>query len=423
MRSTGYDNYYKAGWNLCNSVSDLLKQVEPFLDVVDGASALAMLEAIIEPLIGEWYNYDQEGEMGEAFSEAGNLLTEAILSVDLSKTERKKWIKQLNAWEADLSDYGLDGTFEAAIAAAEQGWDYAPLQEVFQGHITEQGAWQGDIPHYADELALARLNVLERQGRTQEYLYLAEAEGQTACYLTMLVKLDRGAEAVDYAIKYAGSAGEALALASALHARNQTDNALKIAQHGLTLHGQSAELARWLRDVAAASEKPELAVKAAVAAFRRTHLLEDYKAAQKVAGNQWEQVKPDLLAHLKNAEYAFDRIDIYLREGLLEEAMQAVDRESYPDYSTVGKVVDMVWKTHQDWTIKHCKQQAEPIMDQGKSKYYLHAARWVERAGKAYLAANQHTEWQNYLESLIQKHARKYALRPLLEELRKLSVA
>jgi uncharacterized Zn finger protein len=62
-------------------------------------------------------------------------------------------------------------------------------------------------------------------------------------------------------------------------------------------------------------------------------------------------------------------------------------------------------------------------MNQGKSKYYCHAARWVERVGKAYLAANRHKEWHTYLEGLIQQHVRKYSLRPMLEELRKLSVA
>jgi hypothetical protein len=33
--------------------------------------------------------------------------------------------------------------------------------------------------------------VLERQGRSQEYLYLAEAEGQTERYVAMLVRLGR----------------------------------------------------------------------------------------------------------------------------------------------------------------------------------------------------------------------------------------
>lgn len=56
------------------------------------------------------------------------------------------------------------------MAAAELGWDYPPLVQVLQGEITERGAWGKEAPSYADALTIARLNVLERQARYQEYL-------------------------------------------------------------------------------------------------------------------------------------------------------------------------------------------------------------------------------------------------------------
>jgi hypothetical protein len=62
---------------------------------------------------------------------------------------------------------------------------------VLRGEIADRGAWEGEAPDYADALTIARLHVLERQGRFQEYLYLAEAEGQTERYMTMLVRLGR----------------------------------------------------------------------------------------------------------------------------------------------------------------------------------------------------------------------------------------
>ena len=123
----------------------------------------------------------------------------------------------MDSWQQGLDDYGGDDVFAAAQAAATQGWDYSPLKRVLQGTITEKGAWAGEAPAYADELAVARLNVLERRGRWQEYLYLAEAESQTEAYVTMLVRLDRAQEAVDYGLAYLGTTQEALALARALH--------------------------------------------------------------------------------------------------------------------------------------------------------------------------------------------------------------
>ncbi|MFK5952239.1 MAG: hypothetical protein QM498_04215 [Desulfobacterium sp.] len=44
----------------------------------------------------------------------------------------------------------------------------------------------------------------------------------------------------------------------------------------------------------------------------------------------------------------------------------------------------------------------------------------LERAGKAYLAAESQKEWHDYLEGLIIKHSRKYFLRLRLEALRAL---
>ena len=57
-------------------------------------------------------------------------------------------------------------------------------------------------------------------------------------------------------------------------------------------------------------------------------------------------------------------------------------------------------------------------MDSGKSKYYHHAVRWLEKTRRAYLGADRAEEWLTYLEGLISKHARKYSLRPQLEGLR-----
>jgi uncharacterized Zn finger protein len=53
-----------------------------------------------------------------------------------------------------------------------------------------------EIPDYADDLALIRLKILKRQESYQEYLYLAQSEGQTQQYLTMLGHLGRVEDAV-----------------------------------------------------------------------------------------------------------------------------------------------------------------------------------------------------------------------------------
>ena len=268
-------------------MSELLNQVMPFLEANDGNNALLVLEAMVEPYIDTWFDYDDsDGELGAVFGEIGPLFTEALLSADLSSDERRAWADKLTVWQGEISDYGIDEAFDAAIAAAEQGWDYPPLQKVLQGHITNKGAWEDEAPWYADDLAVARLNVLERQGRTTEYLYLAEAEGQTALYLTMLVKVERSEEAVEYGMKYMAMTDEALVLGQTLREHNHPLEALKIAEYGLSLEGAVQTLACWLRDFATEMNQPEIALKAAQVAFADSFSLENYQTTEAIAGEK-----------------------------------------------------------------------------------------------------------------------------------------
>lgn len=411
--------YWHVG-GVAQQMSQLFSKAKPFLEAGDGENALLILEAITEPYVDRWFEFEDEGELSGLFAEVGSLFAEAILSADLSPDERKTLAKKLTGWQREVEDYGVDEAFDVAIAAAEQGWDYPPLLKVLrEGQITEKGAWEDESPWYADDLAAARLKVLERQGRTTEYLRLAEAEGQTALYLTMLVKLGRGQEAVAYAQQYMTTTDEALALAQALREHNQPGDALKIAEQGLSLHGESLPLARWLRDFATQVFQPELALQAAKVAFGRSPSLAEYLATEAVAGSAWPAAKEELLKQLAATHYAPGKIDIYLHEGMVDEAVKAVDKSAYLGYDALERVVDAATQSHPDWAIRQCRKQAEEIMDGGKSQYYHHAIRWLEKARLAYLAAGQTQEWRSYLEGLINKHARKYSLRPQLEALRK----
>ncbi|MGD9101034.1 MAG: SWIM zinc finger family protein [Anaerolineae bacterium] len=410
--------YWHTG-GMVSQLEELVQQAQPFLEAGDGRNALVILEAVAEVYVDRWLEFDDsDGYLGGLFGDLGPAFAEALLSADFSEQERAAWADKLTAWQEELDDYGIEDGFDVAIAAAVQGWDYAPLQRAMQGHIAERGAWEDESPWYADELAVVRLNVLESQGRTEEYLHLAEAEGQTARYVTMLVKLGRGQEAVAYGLKYLGTTGEALALAQALREHDLHQEAMQIAEHGLTLHGHTHTLACWLRDFAAGIGQAELALQAARAAFTSSPSLADYQAARPLAGADWPQVKADLLKHLAAQDYASAKVNIYLHEGMVDEAVKAVDKHSY-GYDALERVVEAAYKSHPDWVIRKCKAQAERIMDAGQSKYYHHAVNWLGRARQAYLAAGRVDQWRTYLEGLIVKHARKYSLRPKLEALRK----
>ena len=204
------------------AVSDILGRAKQLLEGGDGHGALVVLEAVTEEYLAGWELLDDsDGEVSDFFRELGAVWTEALLTAELSAKGRRAWIPKLEAWQAEIDDYGVDDAFGPALSAAEQGWEYPPLQRVLQGEITEQGAWEGDAPDWADELTDARLAILERQERFEEYLHLAEAEGQTDRYATMLVRLGRGADALAYAREQLVTPQETLTLATALWERGE----------------------------------------------------------------------------------------------------------------------------------------------------------------------------------------------------------
>ena len=411
--------YWHVG-DIVNQVRQMLDQAWAFIEAGDGRNALIILEAITDEYVEGWVMLDDsDGYASEFFSDLGPAWTEALLTADLTPQERQTWADRLTRWQEEISDYGVDDVFDAAQAAALLGWDYPPLQRVLQGQITEQGAWEGEIPWYADDLAVARLNVLARQGRYQEYLYLAEAEGQMEHYLTMLAQLGRVQEAVEQGLQYAATTGEAQALAQTLREQGALAEALRIAEHGLSLEGQKSPLARWLRDAASSAGQTERALEAALIAFRESPSLADYQAIQNLAGDRWPELRARLLDHLRQtpSHYPQAQVEIFLHEGLVDDAIAAVGKTT--SYHLVEPVVDAAIESRPDWAIRACRQQAEPIMNQGKAQHYRHAVRWLEKARAAYRAAGREAEWQTYLEELIRRHRRKYKLVPMLEALRR----
>ncbi len=408
--------YWQVG-EVIKRLGEILSQAETFVQAGDGRNALVILEALTEEYVKGWMILDDSsGEPSGFFGALGNAWTEAILTADLSQEECTSWADRLTDWQGNIEAYGVSEGFDAAIGAAIQGWDYPPLLRVLGGDISSKGAWEDEAPWFADDLAVARLNVLERQGRWHEYLYLAEAEGQLCLYLTMLVKLDRIPQAVDEGLKYLATQVDALAIARILREKNEIEAALRIAEHGLTLQGyRTMDLARWLRDTAGGVGRQELALKAAEVAFDESCTMVDYLAVQALTGERWPEYRTRLLKRLEEVTYAQDKIEIYLHEGMLQEAMKVVVGGDYVGYGWVEQVVEKAGLSHPEWAIRQCKQQAERIMDAGQSKYYDNAVEWLRRAREIYQATGRSGEWGQYLDSVLAKHFRKYSLVPKLK--------
>ena len=402
-----------------SAVSEVVAQAQQLIEAGDGRGALTALDILTEEFLSVWEGLDDsDGESVGFFEELGGLWAEALLTADLTTEERQVWIPKIETWQSEVSDYGIDEGFDVALSAAVQGWDYPPLQRVLRGEIDERGAWDGEPPLWADALAEARLNVLDRQGRHQEYLYLAEAEGQTDRYVTMLARSGRGVEALEYGRAHLTTVREAHALAMTLWEGGEIERALESAEHGLTLDGPKGALAAWLRDRAAEQGQTERALAAARIAFDADLSLAAYLKIQELAGPDWPAERTPLLERLRKVRsyYPQGPVEIFLHEALIEDAIAAVDQGA--THSLVEQVAEAAIDSRPDWVIEASRKQAEGIMDAGKAQYYRAAADWLARARDAYRACGREREWQSYLTDLLDRHRRKYTLVPLLKRLK-----
>ena len=429
-----WDDYRPSGD--ADELRALVEKAVPFLEAGDGRNALRILEAVAEPFVEEWLEYAGDDEhMYQLFADLGRMMAEAALMSDLTQGERAGLAETLGDWQDDLAEYGVEEGFGVAVRALETGWDEPALEAVLAGEAKKLRSAQAEdwVEH---ELVAVRLRVLDAWGRADAYLNLARAAGARTSAAAMLVRLDRASEAVAYARKTFKTPGESLEFAKVLREAGRHEEALAIAEEGLRLGGAPepdeafmdvsqpgrsvTPLARWLRDYAGPMGRRDLALTAARTAFERTLARADYRAAHVWAAENREEVRRELLASLMAAGRAPDRAEILLDEGLIDDAVRSFgESEAFETHDDVLlRLMDAAHASHPDWVIRLAVRRATRIMEAGAAGSYGLAAEWLKRAALAYDAAGRIDEWTALIEGLIEKHRKKYKLRPLLEALR-----
>ncbi|MEG5056473.1 SWIM zinc finger family protein [Microcoleus sp. A2-C5] len=390
---------------ITEEILELIQQAQEFSENGDGKNALVILEAITSGCVDDWDDVEEYGfesyEITNALDEAW---TAAILTAELTAEEKIDFQVMLEGWNDEW-----DCDFSMSLEALRQGWDYPPLQQILEGNLTGQEIWDDDAPNYAHELTLTRLQILDRQNRDEEYLYLAQAEGCIQQYLTMLARLGRIEEAVKAAATEMTSVEEAFALVQILEADGYSEEALKICQLGLDLPGNSTyKLAVFMSELADKLGDKESAFSAKIKVFEIQPSLNDYLSLLELSGDNFLTLKADLLAIVKTTQKytsAEAKVDIFLHEGLIEEAIALVDT-SYSS-QLVHRVMMAAIPHRPDWVIANACQRAESILNPMKSAEYDSAIKWLEKARAAYLQAGRNVEWSAYRTQLMEVHSRK----------------
>ena len=411
--------YIEEGWDEedgTGEIFSLIQDAQMYTQRGDSWNAIAMLTAITESCIENWDLVDEYGiENEEIAYELNTVWCETILSTDIAKAEKVDLDVNFEFWQ---NEWG--SCFDMARAALQQGWDYPPLQQILEGNLNSTSLWEGLPPDYAEDLALIRLQILERQKRHEEYLYLAQATGLLTKYLIMLVRLEQVDLAMEAARSQMTTMEQALAFASVLvDEQNAQIEALEIAGIGLSLPGSCHyRLSIFTSEMALEVGDDVLATKAKVAAFKTQPNFADYRKIEKLAGDTWLTIKEELLEALATYDSWGQekvKVDIYLYERLVEQAIATLDNSYYPSRELTQRVMDAAIEINPDWVIRNACRRAESIMDAGKAKYYDEAIEWLKKAHDAYVASDKQQEWSDYRTELMTIHGRKRKLMGLIK--------
>jgi uncharacterized Zn finger protein len=437
---------YRGGGDVTGELGGVENTAMEFLKAGDAETALEILKVLLdESHDGFEYMDDSDGELGEYLSGLGETMAEVILSLDLDENQREDLVSDLDEINDKLNDYGVDG-LEVAMAAAQYGWGEMPYDQAVSVASADEeddddeydegeeaddwdedeedesgvaiiGARSSWSPETVQQkLTRAKLNVLERQGRTEEFLALCLRADAPLRYALKLCELNRVPEAVTHALKHLQTTDDALKLGQQLRELNHLDDAVKVGERGLQLDGYKLALGSWLGPIEEAQGRSAQALTAWQAAFHSSPSLETYQAIKRLAGAKWSKLKPTLIAALEKGWNHKPLAEILLFEQDWDAAIKVADGKNVY-YDVVRIVADALIPHRPEWVIQACIKQSDALIAKTQSKYYGHAAEWLKNVRAAYLQLGRKAEWETYLANLKEQYRRRPALQDHLRRL------
>lgn len=433
-------SYYDEDDPFTDIIDEEIEKTRIFLEAGDSFRAFVMLYAIAEELC----NYSEEidnylGDIADIVNTLDLEIAEAILWTDFSIEDRQKWVIEIEGTQDSL---GVE--FDHSLAALMQGWDDPYLQAVLQGKEKHENIDRhpvkvstqfrekrtrvqvGENVYIREtelrQLDTIRLKILQAQERFDEYLNLAKDADFLIDYVSMLLQLDRHNEAIA-AGGNVQDEDDAFEIAKKLLEFGFEKQALDIANKGLHLQGEKAnsycsrELADWTTQLALRLGETGILLNAIIIAFKLRPSLDDYHQIRELTKNKWNSTKDILLTYLANLN-SFSaseaKVDIFLEEGLFDQAM-AIANTSYCRNHTRLQVMQAVIKTNPQWVITKAQSLAEEIIKIGKSDSYEQAIAWLEQVRDGYRILKQEKEWLTYRNQLVTVNARKRKLMELVK--------
>jgi uncharacterized Zn finger protein len=401
----GYRGDYYDDWNEPGYIGDLQEVLETgvkFLDAGDPEDALIILRVLLEELTEDYdSDMDYDGDLACVIQDIGIPLAETILSVELDSSAHDELQGAMQNIRNNLDEMiEAEDELELILAALEHGWEELPDED------TEWETYEEEYWMVLDQLKQARLNVLARQGDDEAFLKSAE-KSDIKRYTLKLIELGRVDEAVKSSEKL-NNTSDAFVVAQKLRETGRLSDAIALAERGLELKGYyTHQLALWLAPLEESQGRTEMALLAYRTAYDESPSIEIYRQIKRLSGGNWLNLRPALVQKVANNNAVL--VDIHLDEKDWDSAILVVEQDKW-SFNLLEKVADAVIPHRPDWVIRVSLKQSDQLIAQTQSKLYPIAARWLERAKKAYHQKGQSAEWQSYIDNLRTTYARRPAL-------------
>ena len=414
-----------------DEVYEVIGEIKPFLERGDYQGALTLTEALVRTFIDEVESRDEDGNIG--FSDEGLFLdfdthfAEAVLGSALSEDERKRLLREVLAWHDRIANDWTSPDLNMTAHALAEG---LPNRDEETEELLSEVA---GLELYGGNYAQIRLRVLRATGQNDEALAFAKATEQGATYLAVLVDQDELQSVMEEYQDHIKDEQGALNVAELL-AADHPEEALEVARYGLAQGARAAPedgyrptgerlaLATFTKVLALRLARHEAVLEASLTEFKLEPSLARYRALRdlvgEVKGSDWPTVRAEVLAGLRQASYPNHHAaaDIFLAEALPDDAVAIAS--TFPGAGgLLHKVMTAVMDTHAQWVVDTAREQAEPIMDEGRSGKYDRAATWLGYVKQAYGASGRDAQWQAYIAEVRETHGRKYKLMRELKSL------
>ena len=393
-----------------DDLEEVLQTAQQFLAASDAEGALIILRVLLEETIDNYESeMDYNGDVAVFVQSLGLPLAEAILSIEMDDKSNQTLSDSIEDSLEDIDESIEESDLEVITAALDYGWKELPDKET-QWEEYEEETWM-----IFDELQQARLNVLERQARTDEFLQLAQKADKHR-YVLKLLQLGRFHEAVEKSQELVDE-HKILSVAQSMRAAGHLNEAIALTERAIKRPGShSLELAAWLAPLEEARGETNLALLAYRVAYDVQPNITWYKHLKRLSGVNWEILRPELMKSINETSMPDTLAAIYLEERDWDAAIAIAEKSTW-SYNLLENVADGVVAHRPDWVAQVSLKQAEDLISKTQSKLYPAAAKWLSRAKKAYQIKSQASEWQAYISNLRATYARRPALQKAISDL------